>query len=426
MERDILVIGTGILGLSSAYHLKKQNPEKKVVAIDMYKSPGQGNTAKSNACFRNVFTSQTNYLLADSTINWFYHLQNDLGYDLNLAQIGYLWLFSDEQFSRLKNAFNTIKSRGVELRILSREELERKIPNLNTNFEGDEEAELMDLEPVDVGVLGVRCGAINADALVRSYEAEFLKLGGEIKYNTTAKKLILDPERKFGFPGEPLVWQKKRIIGAETSYGKIIAATTVLAAGVWSTRLLEQIGVDSIFKPKKRQIFVFKDPRLKGLMAVKKLNEHDVLPLTMLPKAGIFLRGESTEGSIWLGCSDDMGRKFGLEDDPQPENEFFTNNFYHVLVKYFPCFKDVRPRNMWAGQYALNSFDMIPIVTSAPGMIYVGASSGSGITKCDALGRVVAALHKGEKDASLFGGRCFKVANIGLSKRNIEREFFII
>jgi len=33
MECDVLVIGAGILGLSSAYYLKKENPGKKVVVI---------------------------------------------------------------------------------------------------------------------------------------------------------------------------------------------------------------------------------------------------------------------------------------------------------------------------------------------------------------------------------------------------------
>lgn len=102
-------------------------------------------------------------------------------------------------------------------------------------------------------------------------------------------------------------------------------------------------------RPKKRQIFVFKDPKLKGLLEVKELNEYGALPLTILPRAGVYLKGELTEGSIWLGCADDLGRSFGLEDDPQPEEDYYTDNIYHVLVKYFPCFKDVRPVNMWAG-----------------------------------------------------------------------------
>jgi len=426
MECDILVIGAGILGLTSAHYLKKGNPDKRVVVIDRHGGPGQGNSGKSTGGFRNVFTSEANYLLADSTIDRFIHLQEGLGYDLKLAHIGYLWLLSDAQHSRLKGLLGLMRRRGVELRTFEKEDLRRRIPDLVTDFDGDEEAELLGLEPVDTGVLGVKCGSIDADALVRSYEAEFKKLGGEVKYSTAATRLLLEPEEELDIPGEPFVWQEGRVVGAETSRGEIRSETTVVAAGVWSERLLDPIGFNALMRPKKRQLFVFKEARLGGLLELKGLNEHGVLPLTVLPREGVFLRAEISEGSIWLGCADVLGRRFGLEDDPQPEEDYYTNNIYHLLVKYFPCFKDLRPMNMWAGQYAVNSLDEIPVVAPAPGMIYVGAASGSGIMKCDALGRIVSSLHEGEEEAELYGGRRFKVADLGVAARNVEREAFII
>ncbi|RLI09773.1 FAD-dependent oxidoreductase, partial [Candidatus Bathyarchaeota archaeon] len=197
-----------------------------MVVIDRCGGPGQGNSAKSEGGFRNVFASEANYLLADSTIDWFTHLENDLGYDLKLAHIGYLWLFSEAQHARLEDAFETMRDRGVELKTFGKEDLERMIPDLVTDFEGDEEADLLGLEPVDVGVLGVKCGSIDADALVRSYEAEFLKLGGEVRYSTEATRLILKPEEELEIPGEPFVWQDIRVAGAETSRGEILAGTT--------------------------------------------------------------------------------------------------------------------------------------------------------------------------------------------------------
>ena len=426
MDWDILVIGAGVLGLSSAYHLKRQNPEKRILVIDKYGGPGQGNTSKCAGGFRNVFASETNYLLADSTVDWFFHLQNDLGYDLNLAHIGYLWLLSDDQHSSLKGAFDKMRGRGVELRTLEREDLSRMVPDLVTDFEGDEEAELMGLEPVDVGVQGVKCGTVDADALCRSYESEFLKLGGAVRYGTTATRLILEPEMELGIPGEPFVWQDINVAGANTSGGDIHAETTVVAAGVWSERLLDPIGFNSLMRPKKRVIFVFKDPKLRGLLHVKGLNDYDTLPLTQLPMARVYLKVELTERSIWLGCADDFGRKFGLEDDPQPEGGLYTDNVYHALVKYFPCFEDIRPVNMWAGQRAINSFDKIPVVAPAPGMIYVGAATGNGVLKCDAVGRIAAALHAGEEEAELYGNRRFRVADLGVATRNVEREAFNI
>ena len=75
MKRDVLVIRAEVLGLSSALHLKRRNPEKKVTVIDMQGGPGQGNTAKSAGIFLNLFTTEVNRLLGDSTIDWFFHLQ---------------------------------------------------------------------------------------------------------------------------------------------------------------------------------------------------------------------------------------------------------------------------------------------------------------------------------------------------------------
>ena len=194
MECDTLIIGAGIMGLSTAYHMKKRAPSKKILVIDKYAGPGQGNSAKSEGGFRNIFTSETNYLLADTSIDFFFHMENELGYNLKMESIGYLWLFSEEQYEKIRPAVEGLKDRGVELEVYTREEIEVKVPTLMTDFGDDEEAELLGLKNVDYGVFGKKCGSLDADALVRAYEAEFLKLGGEVKYNIEATELIVKPE----------------------------------------------------------------------------------------------------------------------------------------------------------------------------------------------------------------------------------------
>ncbi len=79
---------------------------------------------------------------------------------------------------------------------------------------------------------------------------------------------------------------------------------------------------------------------------------------------------------------------------------------------------------MWAGQRAVNRFDKIPVVEGMPGMIYVGAATGNGIMKCDSLGRVVAALYAGEREAELYGGRRVRVSDISVKERRVEKERF--
>ncbi|MFW6109445.1 MAG: NAD(P)/FAD-dependent oxidoreductase [archaeon] len=426
MECDILVVGAGIMGLSTAYHLKKQDPGKDILVIDKYAGPGQGNSAKSEGGFRNMFTSKTNYLLADTSIDFFFHMEEEMGYDLKLEPIGYLWLFSEDQYNEIHEAIEEMQKRELGVKILNRAQLEKTIPNLNTDFGGDEEAELLGLKNVDYGVYGEKCGSLDADALVRAYETEYLKMGGRIQYNTEATGIKVEPEIELGIPGEPFVWQKKVITGVETDKGAINAETTVIACGVWAPKLMDPVGLDSFMRPKKRQLFAFKDPKVDPIMKTKELNEENALPLTILPTANILLKSELTEGSIWLGCADYIPRKFELEEDPQPEEDYYTNNVYHALIMYFPEFEDVRPMNSWAGQYAINSFDESPVIYKEPGFLYVGAGSGSGIMKGDAIGRIASALYYGEEEAGLYGGRRFKVADLGVHHRNIEPEKFVI
>lgn len=423
MRCDVLVIGAGVLGLSSAYHLKRLNPDKSVLVIDNLGEPGQGNTAKSAGVFLSLFTSEINYLLADSTIDWFYHVQEVLGHDLKLAKYGCLLLLDGARYDRLRGPVGRMRRMGIGVRTFEKEELERRMPDLVTSF-GEEEKELMGLEPVEFGVLGVKCGSVDADALARSFESEFLRLGGEVSYNTSATSLVVRPDRELGVDGEPFVWQDIRVVGAETSIGELQAETTVVAAGVWSERLLDPIGFDSMMRPKKRVIYVFNDPRLLRLRDVEGFSEFNALPFTEIPEISVYMKSEPTEGSIWLGCADDFGRRYGLEDDPQPDRGLYSNDMYHALVRYLPCFEDVRPVNVWAGQRAINRYDSTPVVAPAPGMIYVGSATGYGVTKCEALGRTVASLYADEDEVELFGGRRIRVADLGIEKRNVEKETF--
>jgi glycine/D-amino acid oxidase-like deaminating enzyme len=412
------------MGLSSAYHLKKLNPEKRVVLIERLGGPGQGSTAKSAGGFRDLLLSGTNRLLSEATIDWFRHIQSETEHDVKMHETSYLYLLGGNQHARRKPLFEEMGEAGVELKTYSPDELKARIPDLVTDFGGDEDTEMMGLEPIEAGVQGLNCGSVDTDSLSRCFETLFLGLGGEVHYNTTANRLILGASRELDLPGEPFVWQRAMVKGTETSLGEIRAETTVVAAGVWSEKLLDPVGFDSMMRPKKRCMYVFKDPKLERLFHTGGFNEEGILPVTQMPDAGVYLKAEPSEGSVWVGVTEDLGRGYGLEDDPQPESETYADNAYHALVKYLPCFEGVRPVNMWAGQRAVNRFDKIPVVEGMPGLIYVGAATGNGIMKCESLGRIVAAHYAGEEEAELYGGRRVRVSDISVKDRRVEKERF--
>src|SRR3989449_4040836 len=208
------------MGLASAYHLKLNNPSKSVLVIDRFGAPGQGNTGRSNAMFRNTFTSTDNQILANTSIDFYLHLQNELKLDIGLQLIGYLWLLSESQVAKTGEYVQGMKRNGIEVEEYSVEELRRLVGGVVTNLDrDDEEANVMGLEDISGAVFGPKCGRLDPEKLVRFYTNEFMRLGGKIAFKTNVEGLLLGPSRKLGIEGEPFVWQEAEVKGVRVAGG---------------------------------------------------------------------------------------------------------------------------------------------------------------------------------------------------------------
>jgi glycine/D-amino acid oxidase-like deaminating enzyme len=427
VEYDAVIVGAGILGLSTAYHIKCEHPNAKILVVDKYNAVGQGSTAKSASAFRCFFSSYTNYVLSRSSIEFYRHLQENLGVDLKLQQIGYLWLLDEESYAELLPILKTLGKEDFWYQEYEEAELARKL-GVQTDLTGDEEAQLMGLGNVHKGIFIPNAGIVDADCIVKFYESEFLRLGGEIQCGVKVEKLLIEPREPLGIPGEPYFWQDSRFSGVKTSKGVFMAKKIILAAGAWIPQLLDDVGIECYIKPKKRQIFAVeaKTPSLKRLLSVESFNPYNCLPFTILPKPRVIIRPFPNEGVFWLTYADDFPRAFKLEDEPQPEKNFYQFGIYQVLVKYFPQFRDCHPSSAFAGLYEINTLDGQPIVFEERDLIVVGGASGSGIMKADALGRIAAALYASEEYASLFGDRKFRISDLGLKNRRVQPEKLLI
>jgi glycine/D-amino acid oxidase-like deaminating enzyme len=426
-EYDAVIVGSGIFGLSTAYHIKQQRPNERVIVIDKMGTAGQGNTAKSAAMFRCFFSSRTNLTLVDTTVEFFKHIQNELKVDLKLRWAGYLWLFSSGNYRTAEPTLKSMAESGLEYRVYEEEELAKRL-NLETRVAKDEEAQMMGLADVAKGVFVPKAGSIDIDLLVDFYETEFKRMGGEISYGTKAERILVEPQEPLGMPGEPFFWQKSRAAGVETNKGAIKAGKTIVAAGVWANTLLHPVGVYAPMEPIKRQLFSVKasTPALRQLLHMKGFNSEDCMPFTILPKPTVYVKPALEEEAFWLSYGDHFPRAFKLEDDPQPEENFYRYGIYQVVTKYFLQFMDAQPYGSWAGQYGLNATDGQPVIFEENDLLLVGSCSGSGNMKGDAVGRIAAALYLGEEYADLFGNREFRVSDLSLAKRKVDPERLII
>jgi len=422
---DVLVVGSGVIGMSAAYHIKADNPQLSVLVIDRATTTGQGDTAKSNAAVRDTFTSEVNRILARNTIDFYRHVQSKLGFNLNLELVGYLWLRTKAEFEAYERFAPKMRSQGVRLRVIERDELASLIPDLVLDPASDQ-SKVMDLESVHKAVLGVDCGIVAPELIVKFYENEFRKLGGEFQFGTEVKSLRLAATNTLGLPGEPFGWQDKTFKEIETSAGVFSADTIVLAAGVRNPMLLDPLGIDCLVKPRKNQVFQIRGQRTERLLRTKGLNDRNTIPFTILPKGGVLLRPNPGERSFWVTAATGIGQPFKLEEDPVVDSSYYTYNIYPILSEYFPCFADLRPVNSWAGFYDVNSLDSTPIIHRVSNLIIVAGLSGSGIMKADAVGRIAAAIFEGEEEAKLYDGSKISTERLGLENRAVPKEQFVI
>ncbi len=421
MEKyDVIIIGAGITGLSSAYHLKEENRDLRMAIVERMPTYAQGNTGKSDAAFRDIFTSEMNYKLSSSSIAFYKHVQNDLGYDLGMHFNGYLFLMDEKDLSseKIERA-----RRRTETEILTRDD----IRNLGIEVSPSKEArEIMNLREIGGGLLGKNCGILEPQNIASYYAGELERMGVDFYYSNPVLRLNLDPVKRIDYPGEPFIWQDKIIGSIETKNGRMQADQYILAADVWVNGLLDPIGIDSHIRPKKRQVFQVTGDEIKSMVKRDYRGREGVFPFTILPGPRIVMRPEPGSGSFWISYNDDIGRDFSLEEDPQPEMEFYLKNELMVLREYIRAFNGSRVTGAWAGYYSENTIDGTYYIFREMNLIIATGSSGSGIMKGDAAGRIVSALTMGRERARLFNGDEIPVEYLGVRNRNVEKEELVI
>jgi FAD-dependent oxidoreductase domain-containing protein 1 len=432
MNSDVLVIGGGVVGLASAYHLKRMNPELSVTLVEQNTRICSGNSGRSAALYRNLFLSRTSRDLAESSIKHY----EDIGSDILLKSIGYLWTFGAREWV------------GIRDQALSLATLARGV----TVVEGDELATAAGMDPgpevagsgwyppVAGAILGTVCGSLSAQALANWYAVRFTELGGVLQTGVQIAGFELDTRRTSGGARPPESASlpapcelPQRILAARTMAGeRYQAGSFLLAAGCWLQDLLGPLGIASTIYPKKRQLFAIAAPEPADLFG----SGHPGRPAIILPFGGVYIKPVLERGLAVVGRADDLGRPFessyaGAVASPKAEEEYFRACIEPALRAYFPRLAKRYPEGLeleqaWAGHYDYHWPDKNPVVEQVANIVWVGGSSGSGIMKGDALGRIVAAATIGTDTATLADGRVFRTSDLSLRKRAVDREGLVI
>lgn len=396
MIYDYAVVGAGVVGLATAYHIKRLKPTARIIIVDRFPGPGMGDTAKAIVGFRTAFTATIGRLLAKSSVE-FYRSQQMAGIDLGMRWVGYLFLVPERRREDMISTVKELREKGSRIDVLS----DLRLP-IRFKVTEDEEAREMGLEDIAFAVLVRDAGVMDQQKLVRFYHEEYLKMGGETLYNAEVRSIVFKPKKPLGVPSEPFPWQDVEVQGLETTRGVIEAKNVILATGAWSEGLLSSMGFGLPLKPRKKHVFAVRAlGELKDLL-YSDLTGGGAMPMIILPW-GIYVRPVPEENSFWI--LESYRGPYGLEADPKPDEKLWRFGVYPILTKYIPPFEGSSPHSAWAGHYDENIVDYQPIVDRlAPGLYIAAGTSGFGVMRADAIGRIAASLALNLPKAELYGG----------------------
>jgi len=406
MDHDTVIVGAGVVGAATAYHLKRMDPDRNILLIDREKRIGGGNTSKSAALYRNIFSSEASKKLSTSSIRYYL----ELGFEVQMNPIGYLWMFSNKQWEASSKAVPTLDPAKDEMDLINAEDIS-KILNINTSGKGP-------FPEVSKGIHGHLCGSLSGMGLAQHYSKLFTELGGHVETSTEVTGLNL---KGTGSRFSP--WDEKGLQSITTSEGNSISAKDfIFATGAWTQELLGNYGIFTGTLPKKRQLFGIKvdDPyQVAGDVELEKV------PALILPAGGTYVKPILDRNLMILGLAEDLGQPYHMKD-PSTDEEYFNNGIVPVMNHYFPDLQDWELKMRWAGYYSYHWPDKNPVIESISNITWTAGTSGSGIMKADAIGRITASRIKGERASELFDGSSIEVSSLSLRERKVENESFVI
>ena len=307
---DVVVIGGGNAGTSTAYHLTKLGVKNVVVVEQMY-TPF-GGSGRCAAMFRQQFATETNLAMAKLSTDEYAHLEEELGLEpgeLEISYCGYLLpAYNEENEKQLKSNVKVQREFGFDSYYLDPKGCKEVSPYLDTS-------EILG---------GSYCtgeGCLNPMKLALSYKHAAERNGAE--FNNYTKVIGFDIEGG-------------KIKGVKTDKGDIATNCVINAAGEWGKFIGRMAGVSIPLEPEKHQIVVTEPLEYIKAPMLYSLYKYETYIIQV--KHGGFLMGWS-----------DADVRAGIIDFT-PEWKYLENLSWRC-AKQVPALKNVRIIRHWAGQY---------------------------------------------------------------------------
>jgi glycine/D-amino acid oxidase-like deaminating enzyme len=400
---DVVIIGSGIVGSSVAYHLAEQGCTN-VLVLEREAHQGKGSTGKSMGGVRAQFSTPVNIQMSRYSIDFFSKFDEVVGHPADYRAHGYLFCATNEKhLAYLKANRERQHALGVtNVEWVSPEEIAKMVPQLRT-------------DDILGGTFCPTDGFVDPHSVMMGFMLNARARGTRLWLDTRVTGIDLEcgdlsplsstgdtsGDRNNKAPSSRRTPKEgARITGVQTSRGFISTRVVVNAAGPWAAEVAKMAGAELPVEPLRRQLVPTE-------------------PFDQLPKRFPMVIDMSTgfhfrrEGKGILLAWNDPEETPGFKTD-------FDSTFVEKILTHaasrVPVLAEaeVNPRRAWAGLYEMTP-DHHAIIGQSPnvkGLYFVNGFSGHGVMHSPASGRITADLilqgHSDLIDASQLSVERFK------------------
>jgi sarcosine oxidase subunit beta len=343
---DVLVVGAGAIGASTAYHLASRG--LRVVVVEAFDGPAEGSTGRSFASIRAQWADELNVELSWRSIQTFRDFGRTHGIDVGYRPSGYLFLVPEDGWQAQLAAVDLQREHGVPVEILDLAAAQRITPFATEGIGG--------------ATWGPADGVVDPHLTTSAYLQLARAAGAQVLFGHPVTEIFSDGAG---------TWQ------ITAGQRRITATHVVNAAGGWAGELAALAGLTAPVVHSRRNIY----STAPGALRTQ-------LPMTIDLGTGVYVRSEGPRLLFGAARPDQAAGYDTSVDWPWMESVL------QMGEKRFPWLGDLPldRTGCWAGTYE-NTPDHHGILGEdpvAPGWVNACGFSGHGLMQAPEIGRLTA------------------------------------